>query len=96
MPQTIQAPAHAGARDQARELAAELDTDLSAEDIVLDCSQTLVGTPSFLDEVLKQILVVRGARTLSVVSASPRAQDLLERSAENRNLRDRLMFAVSS
>jgi hypothetical protein len=77
-------------------LAAQLGADLAGEDVVLDCADMLVGTPSFLDEILKQILVVGEAATLSVVSASARAQELLERSAENRDLRDRLMFAVPS
>jgi len=64
--------------------------------VVLDCTDLLVGTPSFLDEIVKQILVQRNARSLSVQGASTRAHDLLERSTENRNMRDRLMFAVPS
>jgi hypothetical protein len=87
---------HAGARDQARDLVEVLGLDLSDEDIVLDCTDLLVGTPSFLDEIVKQVLVLRNARTLSVQSASARVHDLLERSAENRDLRVRLMFAVPS
>jgi hypothetical protein len=92
----IETPAHAGARDQARELADVLASDLSDRDIVLDCSNLLVGTPSFLDEIVKQVLVSRRARSLSVVAASARAHDLLERSAENRGLADRLLFEIAS
>jgi hypothetical protein len=92
----IEAPAHAGARDQARDLVDALDPDLTGRHVVLDCSHLLVGTPSFLDEVVKQVLLRRNADALSVLAASSRVHDLLERSAENRGLRDRLMFAVPS
>jgi hypothetical protein len=96
MAQRIQAPSHAGARDQARELADVLGTDLAGQDVILDCTDLLVGTPSFLDEVVKQVLVVRNAKALSVQMASARVHELLERSADNRGLSDRLMFAVPS
>lgn len=92
----IQAPAHSGARDRARELADELNADLTDQDVVLDCTHLLVGTPSFLDEIVKQVLVRRNAKALYVHAAPSRAHDLLERAAENRGLRDRLTFAVLS
>jgi hypothetical protein len=92
----IETPEHAGARDQARELADPLGPALSGNDVLLDCARLLVGTPSFLDEILKQILVERGADSLKVHGASERVQQLLERSAANRDVRDRLVFAVRS
>lgn len=94
MAHRIVTPEHAGARDQARSLAAALGPDLVDEDVILDCTNLLVGTPSFLDEIVKQILVQRGARTLSVVMPSDRVHLLLERAAENRGARDRLEFAA--
>jgi hypothetical protein len=96
MVRRIETPAHAGARDQARDLADILALDLTGEHVVLDCSKLLVGTPSFLDEIVKQVLVRRNAKTLCVQAASSRVHDLLERSAENRALSDRLKFAVPS
>jgi hypothetical protein len=92
----IETPAHAGARDQATALADLLAPDLSDLDVVLDCSSMLVGTPSFLDEMVKQVLERRNARTMSVIAASARAHELLERSAVNRGLRDRLHFAAAA
>lgn len=91
----IEPPEHAGARDQARDLVESLP-DLSGRDVVLDCARLLVGTPSFLDEIVKQVLDHRGAQSLCVHGASGRVQDLLQRSAQNRGLRDRLTFAVRS
>jgi hypothetical protein len=90
----LQTPDHAGSRDQAVSLVAMLSDDLSGETVLLDCSKLLVGTPSFLDEVVKQILQVRDASTLEVSDAPDRVRDLLERAAANRGVRDRLRVAV--
>lgn len=92
----IRTPEHAGARDQAREMVTSLGPNLSGSDVVLDCAQLLVGTPSFLDEIVKQVLVERGADSLRVQGAADRVQQLLERSAVNRAIRDRLVLAVPS
>ena len=90
----IQTPDHAGSRDQAVSLVATLSDDLSGQTVLLDCANLLVGTPSFLDEVVKQVLQVRDAATLEASDAPNRVRDLLERSAANRGVRDRLRVAV--
>lgn len=90
------APEHAVARDQARDLAASLGPDLAGSEIVLDCSSLLVGTPSFLDEILRQVLVERSADILDVRGSSDRVRQLLERSAENRGVASRVRFAAGS
>lgn len=92
----IEAPEHAGFRDQARALIDPLPSDLSASNVVLDCAKLLVGTPSFLDELVKQVLIERRAELLCVHGASERVQQLLQRSAENRAATERLSFAVRS
>lgn len=87
-------PDHAGSRDQAQTLAATLPADLDGETVLLDCSALVVGTPSFLDEMVKQVLVLRRADALEISGAPDRARDLLERAAENRSVRDRLRIAT--
>ncbi len=52
----IQTPGHAGSRDQARELVRELPDDLTGERVLVDCSKLVIGTPSFFDEIVKQVL----------------------------------------
>lgn len=94
MVRRIETPEHAGARDQARALVEPLGNDLAGDEIVLDCARLLVGTPSFLDELLKQVLVQRAAASLSVIDASDRVRELLKRSASNRNVAGRLVFSV--
>jgi hypothetical protein len=90
----IQTPDHAGSRDQAADLARDLPRDLTSQSVQLDCSRLVVVTPSFCDEVVKQILVERNAATLDVHDASERARELLEQSAQNRGVRDRVRVAV--
>lgn len=68
--------------------------DLSGESVALDCAELAVSTPSFLDEIVKEILVVRRAQLLDVVDASDRVRVLLERAAANRGVSERLRVAV--
>lgn len=90
----IEVPKHAGARDQAHDLARSLGDDLAGHEVVLECANSVVTTPSFLDEIVKQVLEERRADVLRITGASSRAQLLLERAAENRGFSDRLNFAV--
>ena len=92
----IETPDHAGSREQARSLIQPVPGDLSGKTVSVDCSKMIVGTPSFLDEVVKQILELRGAEALEVNEAPERARALLERAAENRGVRDRLRIAVQT
>jgi len=91
---TLHPPAHAGSREQARELVARLPEDLAGSGVALDCSELTIGSPSFFDELVKQILIVRKADLLDAVSTSQRARTLLQRAAENRDVVDRLRFEL--
>jgi len=91
----IKTPGHAGSRDQAIELVRPLAEDLTGQSVLVDCSNLVVGTPSFMDEIVKQILQQRRAETLEVSGGPARARQLLERSAENRGVRDRVRAAVA-
>jgi hypothetical protein len=77
------------------ELVSGLPQKLAGKTVVLDCNQLLVPTPSFLDEVVKQVLEVRQASRLEVVDASQRARDLISRSAANRSVASRLSIVSS-
>lgn len=92
----IETPDHAGSREQARSLTHPVPGNLSGKTVSLDCSRMIVGTPSFLDEVVKQVLELRGAKALEVNDAPERARELLERAAENRGVRDRLRIAIQA
>jgi hypothetical protein len=87
-------PDHAGSRDQVDEMVRGLPADLRGVRVELNCSNLLVGTPSFFDEIVKQILVVRHADTLDAIAAPERVRQLLERAAENRGVRGRIRVAL--
>lgn len=89
-------PDHAGSRSQAQRLVSCLPADLTGDEVVLDCSEALVATPSFLDEVVKLTLVENGADRLNIVGASQRAAELLRRSAANRHVEERLGLTTPS
>lgn len=86
----IAVPEHAGSREQADELAGTLPLALDTDTVTLDCSVVVVATPSFLDEIVKQVLVVRNAATLEVVGGPARPRELVERAARNREVHDRV------
>jgi len=86
----IETPEHAGSRDQARSLIQPVGGELSGKTVSLDCSRMIIGTPSFLDELVKQILELGEAEALEVNDAPERARELVERAADNRGVGDRL------
>ncbi len=81
---------HSGSRDHARDLLADLPSQMAGVSVVLDCTSLIVGTPSFLDEIVKEVLVVRRADRLEVIGGSARIAALIERAAANRGVADRL------
>ncbi len=67
-----------------------LPPSLTGADVLLDCRGIAIATPSFSDEVLKQILMERGARRLTVVHAPRRFAELLQRAATRLGVDERL------
>lgn len=82
---------HAGSREHARELVAALPAQLTGITVALDCAELVAGTPSFLDEIVKEILVTRRADRLEIVGSSRRIATLADRAAVNREVADRLI-----
>ena len=77
-------------RDQARELTASLPDDLSGTVVLVDCSALQASTPSFVDELVKAVLVDRRGSRLVVRGAPERTVELARRAAQNRGVTDRL------
>jgi len=86
----LQPSQHSGSRDHARDLVAGLPSDMVGMSVVLDCTGLVVGTPSFLDEIVKEVLVARRADRLEIIGGSARIATLAERAATNRAVADRL------
>jgi hypothetical protein len=78
-------------RHQARELTASLAEDLSGTVVLVDCSALQASTPSFVDELVKAVLVDRGGERLILKGAPERTVELARRAAQNRGVVDRLV-----
>lgn len=85
-------PSHAGSRSQAREMFSAHAAPLGI--VLVDCSHQIVGTPSFLDELIRIVLVDREALGLLLDNASERIKTNAERCARNRGVQDRLQVVV--
>ena len=83
-------PKLVSSRHQARELTAELTGDLSDTAVMVDCSALQASTPSFVDELVKAVLVDRGGHRLVLKGAPDRTVELARRAAQNRGVLDRL------
>lgn len=87
---TVRAPQFAGTREAARALVAPLPATLARTSVVVDLADTKAAAPSFVDELIRLILVDRGGLALELAGASPRAAELAARFARNHGAADRL------
>jgi hypothetical protein len=87
---TLIAPKLVSSRDQARELTASLGPDLSDTVVMVDCTALQASTPSFVDELVKSVLVDRAGDRLIIKGAPERTVELARRAAQNRAVADRL------
>jgi hypothetical protein len=87
---TLTAPKLVSSRDQARELTASLASDLADAVVMVDCSALQASTPSFVDELVKAVLVDRNADRLILKGAPERTVELARRAAGRRGVADRL------
>jgi hypothetical protein len=87
---TLTAPKLLSSRDQARELTASLGQDLSDTTVLVDCTALQASTPSFVDELVKAVLVDRRGHRLIIKGAPERTVELARRAAQNRGVIDRL------
>src|SRR5512132_236804 len=67
-----------------------LAEDLSGTVVLVDCSALQATTPSFVDELVKAVLVDRGGERLVLRGAPERTVELGRRAAQNRGVVDRL------
>lgn len=92
MPATLEMrpPQLVGSRQQARSLFEEPIHNLHGSIVILNCSRLEVATPSFMDEVIRVVLVESLASKLVLESPTRRIADYAERSATLRVVSDRL------
>jgi hypothetical protein len=90
MPQmNLTTPPNVGTRELVRAwLDAVLPTDLAGTVVAVDCAPMTVPSPSFIDELLKVVVVERSAARIRLTNPTPRAEALALRSAQNRHIED--------
>ena len=93
-PAVLSVPERLGTRDQVRDWLSGVPQDLSAAIVQVDCAALAVGTPSFVDELIKIVITERHAAELHLVNASERTQVNALRSAGNRRVADRVQVTV--
>ena len=86
----VMVPPRSGSREQARELVRDLPEDLRDSEVVVDCGGVFVATPSFIDEVVKIVLVEREATLLRLLNAPERTASYALRAADARDVAQRL------
>ena len=57
---------------------------------MVDCTKLQASTPSFVDELVKSVLVDRAGDRLIIKGAPERTVELARRAAQNRAVADRL------
>lgn len=92
----VELPEYVSTREMAQECLLSLPGDLSGKVVVLDCGRVEVSTPSFFDEAVKEILVNRHASSIELLATSERARTQALRSAENRDVADKIHFVQTT
>ncbi len=85
-----------GSREQVAEALSELPLDLSNQTIVVSFDFNRSSRPSFVDELVKEVLIIRGARELNLQNAPRAVQEFALRSAISRQVGDQLTFSDSA
>ena len=89
----IEAPVRMGRRAQAVALLEELPRSLVGVDVTVTFPDEAYHTTSFLDEVVRSILVDRKADRLKLANANERVVELACQSAEDLSVLGRLVIA---
>jgi hypothetical protein len=83
-------PERAGSRGEAQRLLEPLDLDLAGTVLRLDGRHLAAGSSSFMDEIVKEVLVERHADRLVLTGVTERAAAFAESSAARRGVAERL------
>ncbi len=88
---SLTTPTNVGTRDLVRAwLSAELPEDIEEMLVVVDCGPLRAPSSSFIDELIKIIVVERATSRLQLIRPSERARALAIKSAFNYGVLDRV------
>lgn len=86
----LEAPLRMGRRAQAKGLLVDLHHDLSGAIVEMKFPDDAYPTTSFVDEIIRAILVDRQADSLALVNANERVAEIALLCADDLGVRDRL------
>jgi hypothetical protein len=86
----------AGTRPQASALLSQLADDLAASTVHVDLRATKAAAPSFVDQLVRELLVDRGAAQVVLVGATARIAALAQRAAGKHDRSERLEVVEST
>lgn len=88
----VNLPALAETRWQVELFIDHLPADLTGQTVIVDASNVEDITPSFTDELCKQILSVRKAKDITLLSASHRMRQYIQFLSKNRRYLDLISY----
>jgi len=89
---TVTLPVKPNTRQQVELFIDHMPQDLTGKTVIVDASNVDDITPSFTDELSKQILSVRKAQDIVVVSAPYRMKQYIQMLAKNRHYIDLISY----
>jgi hypothetical protein len=93
--QTVTLPPLAGSRPAAAVLLSTLPADLSGELVSVLCRDLLSGSPSFADELVRELAVERNAESVVVVGAEPTFEAYVRDAARTHRVTERVTMRGS-
>jgi hypothetical protein len=90
MTHSVTLPALAGSRPAAAAVLAGLPADLSGDEVAVLCRDLLTGSPSFADELVRQLTVERNAGRLVLVGADGTFERYVRDAARSHAVTDRV------
>jgi hypothetical protein len=92
MTSTIEAPRRLGSREQAAEVLSKLPECLIGQTVVMSFHNNVAARPSFVDELVREILVSRNASCLVFQDPPDLVRSTALRSAESRSVLPHLLI----
>jgi len=96
MTNTLEAPRLMGGRDQVTELLSSLPSDLNGTALAVHFEPSAMSTPSFVDELVRVVLIDRNASDLTLVNISERVCEIATEAAAHFGVRERLHCELAS
>ncbi|HEY0487276.1 MAG TPA: hypothetical protein VGD72_13605 [Mycobacteriales bacterium] len=89
-PQSVTLPPLAGSRPAAAVLLSSLPADLTGQQVTVLSRDLLSGSPSFADELVRELTVERNAASVVVVGAEPTFEQYVHEAARNHDVGTRV------